>query len=316
MVKRAFPFFLSLLLISCLVSPCFAVDNTIGVVQETLPFIGFSVVVNDNPQFFSASDGIVRKSLTFSSDISISGDNVYFYFKWPELAPELTVYGSFGLAANLEQWSFGWYGAYSSDNTVVDMVKIAGAASLTGSVYSDGLRYYTIDDVTLSNNSSDPFDYLVCCISGSPCSLSTSLTFSEAASSSRSIYLTPSFSSSSISYYGRVGFSSIPSIYVDPSLSTSASSVSGALLNLIPASSGDHYVAKFVSSAVLSNIFGGVSGNTVSSSAVIRTSGSGSVSNSNYTGTLSSASFPAGSGPDFHVIMCFFAREMVLCCNI
>lgn len=212
MVKRAFLFLLSLLLISCLVSPCFAVDNTIGYVQQDLVLVGVSID-NDGlcPQYYADSSGKIDKSLSSSADISLANKWVYYYFVWPDGITNINVKANVGIASYSSASNLKWYGWTMTgwNQGILTQVNTSGDGSLFSGAYSNGIYSYSTHAAIFSGTT---YKYLVLAIYSPSGTLDTSLSFSEHTlvpsfdvdgyiSSSSSVTIKPKSFSTSVNLY-------------------------------------------------------------------------------------------------------------------
>lgn len=298
-MPRFFRFLSLILLLVAFLCVAVYADNTVGELQSDCQFVGVTYYQywknSDIPLYWAASDDVIGKTLAPDRDISLTSSSyVYYFWRIPD-SQDINLSVSLGLAADFPIQSVWVYLANYNSSNNFDLS--SSYITLTNDQYffdyHDGLTHVNIDDFFVDQNlfssSGLTFDYL--CIvfktSSDSSTLTQSLTFSEAVLD-RSFRLSPSASSSSVSLSGRVGFGSLPSTYISGT-SPSYNTVSSSLFSIAPSSSGSSVSgAKFVSSTVLSNIFGSSSTLTSSSNTVIRTADSGTVSNPSYDASYTS----------------------------
>ncbi len=304
-------FVVFIVLLSLFIVPVFA-DNTVGEIQQDLEFVGFNIGDATNAPAYLASDGQIQKY--FGSGTVQLRDTPYvnLYFRLPPDVTIISIAGSFGLAISDCAISLAEWYIYTRVNDATGTIERLGSVGVSAETarLDDNFRSYTFRDRSYSFTGGDYLVLRLSLVADRDPILHPRIQFSDYASTVK-LQLNPyktlapidlDITGGTLSSTGRVGFRSISSSYAGSSTSDTIYSVSNCILNLVPLSSGDHYGARFSTTSVLSQIFGGVSlGNgTVDSDAVIRTNDSGTFSATSGSGTVTlpsySGSFRSGNG--------------------
>lgn len=184
MVKRVFFLFLALWILA---APVLAVDNTIGVVQQDLNFVGLSIGDPSDIGYRSFDGKTIPKFKKTMSSVSLVGKDIYFFFEWPELADTMSVQCDLGLSTYMTGPNQdGWWGYQRTNWNDGELVYLnATENSFMGSSYNEGMRGYTMTSTIVTN---DSYEYLVFKMhyTASSGSLDMDFTFSESASISGS----------------------------------------------------------------------------------------------------------------------------------